>query len=185
MHDTPVPTRRTGGRSAAVLAAVRAAVEELVQERGAAQVTIPMVAERAGVNPTSIYRRWGDTASMINDLATYRLSPDRPLPDTGDLHEDLTRWAREIIEHFKQPGAAAMLRGGAAAAGTGNSDCLRDRRTEATMLVKRSGSGIAAGITVDAVMDTVIAPIVYRVLFLPWTLDESLAAEFVGRLPAD
>lgn len=178
MFATPSPTRRTGGRSAAVLAAVRTAVEELVQERGSGQVTIPMVAERAGVNPTSIYRRWGDAASMINDLATYRLSPDRPLPDTGDLREDLTRWAQEIVVHFRNPASAALLRGGAAAAGANGSDCLRNRRAEATMMVERAGGEV----TVDEVIDHVIAPIVYRVLFMPWTLDDDLAPAFVGRL---
>ncbi|MEU7827189.1 TetR/AcrR family transcriptional regulator [Catellatospora sp. NPDC049133] len=178
MSATPSPARRTGGRSAAVLAAVRSAVEELVQERGSAQVTIPMVAERAGVNPTSIYRRWGDAPSMINDLATYRISPDRPLPDTGDLREDLTRWAQEIIEHFRQPAAAALLRGGAAGAGAGDSDCLRNRRAEATLLIERAGGGVPVG----DVIDHVVAPIVYRVLFQPWTLTDDLASALVGRL---
>ncbi|MEV4415570.1 TetR/AcrR family transcriptional regulator [Catellatospora sp. NPDC049609] len=176
--STTSPLRRTGGRSAAVLSAVRQAVEELVGERGVERVTIPMVAERAGVNPTSVYRRWGDAATMINDLATYRLSPDRPLPDTGDLREDLTRWAQEIVDHFRAPAAAALLRGGAAAAGTGSSDCLRHRRAEATVLVERAASAI----TVDEVIDLVIAPIVYRVLFRPWTLDDELAASLVERL---
>ncbi|WP_155372563.1 TetR/AcrR family transcriptional regulator [Catellatospora vulcania] len=179
MSATPSPARRTGGRSAAVLAAVRSAVEELVAERGSAQVTIPMVAERAGVNPTSVYRRWGDAASMINDLATYRISPDRPLPDTGDLGEDLVRWAQEIIEHFRQPAAAALLRGGAAAAGAGDSDCLRNRRAEATLLIERAGDGPP----VDDVIDHVIAPIVYRVLFRPWSLaEDDLAGALVSRL---
>ncbi|MEV0455015.1 TetR/AcrR family transcriptional regulator [Catellatospora methionotrophica] len=175
---TPGPARRTGGRSAAVLAAVRSAVEDLVSERGTAQVTIPMVAERAGVNPTSIYRRWGDAASMINDLATYRIAPDRPLPDTGDLRADLTGWAQELVEHFRQPAAAALLRGGAAAAGDGDSDCLRNRRAEATMLLDRAGSELP----VDEVIDHVIAPVVYRVLFRPWTLDDDLATRLVDRL---
>ena len=67
--------KRTGGRSALVLAAVKSAVEELVNERGAERVTVPMIAERAGLNPTSIYRRWGDLPSLINDVSTYRLDP--------------------------------------------------------------------------------------------------------------
>src|SRR6476620_11773435 len=91
------PRRRTGGRSAVVLMSIRKAVEELIAEQGSDAVTIPMVAERAGVNHSSIYRRWGDARTMINDLATYRLAPDRDLPDTGDLRADLTVWAQELI----------------------------------------------------------------------------------------
>jgi AcrR family transcriptional regulator len=48
---TGAVTRRTGGRSAVVVAAVRTAVEDLVAERGRERVTVQMVAERAGVNP--------------------------------------------------------------------------------------------------------------------------------------
>src|SRR5579862_882907 len=58
-YTIPVSTntvqKRPGGRSAAVLNSVKVAVEELVQEKGRERVTIPMVAERAGVNPTSVY----------------------------------------------------------------------------------------------------------------------------------
>ncbi|MER7008032.1 TetR/AcrR family transcriptional regulator C-terminal ligand-binding domain-containing protein [Dactylosporangium sp. NPDC000555] len=174
------PVRRTGGRSAAVLSAIRYAVEDLVRERGAEKVTIPMVAERAGVNPTSIYRRWGDAPAMLNDIATYRLDPDRSLPRTGDLRADLAAWAGEIVEHYRKPLNAAILRGGTPTAGERETDCLRNRRTEALQIVERAGA--AHPLTADEVIDQLIAPIVYRAIFLPWTLDEDLAARLVDRL---
>src|SRR4051812_27430671 len=124
MSAPSAPARRTGGRSAAVASAIRYAVEELVRERGAERVTIPMVAERAGVNPTSIYRRWGDAATMLNDIATYRLDPDRPLPGTGDLRADLIGWTGELVAHYSKPINAAILRGGATSAGQRETDCL-------------------------------------------------------------
>ncbi|MET7419517.1 TetR/AcrR family transcriptional regulator [Dactylosporangium sp. NPDC005555] len=170
--------KRTGGRSAVVLAQVRHAVEDLVKERGAERVTIPLIAERAGVNPTSIYRRWGDLPTMLNDIATYRLDPDRPLPDTGEPRADLVAWAGEIVEHYAKPVNAALLRGGAAAAGETESDCLRNRRAEAVVLASRSGAPFAA----DDLIDLVISPIIYRVIFLPWTLTPDLAARCVDRL---
>src|ERR1700735_4188335 len=123
METKSAPTKRTGGRSALVLSAVRSAVEDLVRERGSKKVTVPMIAERAGVNPTSIYRRWGDLPTLINDIATYRLDPNRPLPDTSNLRIDLTDWAREIVSHYSNPVNAALLRGGAASAGETESDC--------------------------------------------------------------
>ncbi len=174
--------RRTGGRSAQVLAAVRTAVEDLVEERGSERVTVPMVAERAGVNPTSIYRRWGDLPTLINDIATYRLDPARPLPDSGSLQTDLADWAAEIVTHYSNPVNAALLRGGAATAGENESDCLRNRRTEATMFVTRDDSGEADGITVDDVINHVVAPIIYRVIFLPQTLDDDTAEQLVDQL---
>jgi AcrR family transcriptional regulator len=179
METKTAGAKRTGGRSALVLASVRAAVEDLVKERGSERVTIPMVAERAGVNPTSIYRRWGDVATLLNDIATYRLDPDRPLPSSGDLRQDLTDWAREIVTRYSKPANAALLRSGAAAAGGRESDCLRNRRSEAAKFVAR---GDADGLTVDDVIDHLVAPIIYRVIFLPWTLDEETAETLVAQL---
>ncbi|MEY9875572.1 AcrR family transcriptional regulator [Streptacidiphilus sp. MAP12-33] len=167
MSAEPSPRRRTGGRSALVLASIRKAVEELVAEQGSDAVTVPMVAERAGVNHSSIYRRWGDARSMINDLATYRL-PDRPLPDTGDLPADVTAWAQDVLAHYRSPVNAALLRGGAATAGESESDCLRARRSEAATFAARPGAGFRG----EDVVDKVIAPIIYRVIFLPWTLPD-------------
>lgn len=177
---TTTPAKRPGGRSAAVLTSVKTAVEELIAERGSERVTIPMIAERAGVNPTSVYRRWGDLPTMINDIATYRLDPSRPIAVTGDLKADLTGWANEIVEHYSNPINAALLRGGAAAAGERESDCLRNRRAEAAIMVDQSG--VTTDISVEDVVDLVVAPMIYRIIFAPWSIDAAKATDLVNRL---
>lgn len=174
-------TKRTGGRSAAVAASVKSAVEDLVRERGRERVTVPMIAERAGVNATSIYRRWGDLPALINDLATYKLDPNRPLPKTGDLQGDLLAWAQEIVDHYSNPVNASLLRTGLAAAGERESDCLRNRRAEAAELIAQATTGID-NVTVDLVADHLVAPIIYRVILSPWTLDGTLAPRLVDEL---
>lgn len=179
MNATTTPAKRTGGRSAAVIHNVRTAVEELVEEKGQDRVTVPMIAERAGVNPTSIYRRWGDLPTLINDIATYQLDPSRPLPEKGDLRSDLTEWTRELVEHYRNPVNAALLRGGASAAGERQSNCLRNRRIEANVLLERHPD---SGVTADDILDVVVAPVIYRVIFLPWTLDDTIAEHLVERL---
>jgi AcrR family transcriptional regulator len=163
-----------------VLTSIKVAVEELIAERGRDRVTIPMIAERAGVNPSSVYRRWGDLPTMINDIATYRLDPARPLPQAPSLRENLTDWALEIVRHYSVPVNAALLRGGAASAGENESDCLRNRRAEATMLVDAAGE--SSPVTTDQVIDHLVAPIIYRVIFSPWTVDEELALRLVADL---
>lgn len=179
METQVSPTKRTGGRSALVLASVKSAVEELVRERGAERVTVPMIAERAGVNPTSIYRRWGDLPSLINEIATYRLDPSRPLPDSGDLRRDLTAWAGEIISHYTKPVNASLLRAGASTAGEQESDCLRNRRAEAILFMDR---GNPSGLTADEVIDGLVAPIIYRAIYVPWTLTDDTAERLVDSL---
>ncbi|MGW9028920.1 hypothetical protein ACWGQ5_33255 [Streptomyces sp. NPDC055722] len=106
----------------------------------------------------------------------YRLDPDRGLPDTGDLRADLTAWAQEMLSHYSRPVNAALLRGGAAAAGEHDSDC--GRRAEAAGFASRPGSTFSG----DDVIDRVVAPIIYRVVFLPWTVPEVNVRTYVDEL---
>ena len=95
------PARRPGGRSALVRAKVHQAVLDLLTERGTAELSIPVVAQRAGVNPTSIYRRWRTREGLLADVAMSRLERDLPLPDTGSLRGDLTAMLDEIAHRFR------------------------------------------------------------------------------------
>jgi AcrR family transcriptional regulator len=165
-----------------VSASVMTALQQLLAERGSERITIPMVAQRAGVNPTTLYRRWGDMATMVNSLATYR--PDEPasVPVTGDLRADVRQWAAGLVEHYRMPANAALLRAGAASAGAEESDCLRNRRSDAAALAARYEAELA--VTADQILNHVAAPIVYRVIFMPWTLTEQLADEVADELLA-
>ncbi|QUQ64877.1 TetR family transcriptional regulator [Kutzneria sp. CA-103260] len=100
--------RRTGGRSARVVAAVHQAVSELMDDPEA-EVTIPAVAKRAGVNPVSVYRRWGTREGLLADVAVARLERDSPLPDTGTLRGDLLAWITFAIEDLATPFGRAFL----------------------------------------------------------------------------
>ena len=61
----PGASRRPGGRSARVQSAVFTAVGQLVGAGQRETMTIPQVADLAGVNPTSIYRRWGSIDALL------------------------------------------------------------------------------------------------------------------------
>jgi AcrR family transcriptional regulator len=178
--STRRPVKRPGGRTAAVTNSIRAAVEELVSEKGRDKVSIPMVAERAGVNATTIYRRWPDAATMINELATYHLDPARPLPDTGELRSDVAAWATEVMLHYRQPVNAALLRAGSAAAGDTQSDCLRGLLGEVAQLVDRAGP--RASVTAQDVVDGVLAPVMYRIIFIPASLTDDYAEKLTDKL---
>ena len=157
--------KRPGGRSAQVQAVVRKALEELIAQEGRDKVTVPAVAERAGVSASSIYRRWGDVNGLLGETATQRLDPNRPLPDTGDLKAELTAWAQELIVHLNKPGCTSMLKAAAALAGPEDTNCLKNRRAEATVLVNRAQARGDATPTVQQVLDHIMAPIVYRLIF--------------------
>jgi AcrR family transcriptional regulator len=162
--QTPL-NKRPGGRSAQVQSVVRKALEELIAQEGRDKVTVPAVAERAGVSASSIYRRWGDVNGLLDETATNRLDPNRPLPETGDLKAELTAWAQELITHLNKPGNASLLKAAAALAGSEETNCLKNRRNEATVLVKRAQARGDITPSVQQVLDHMMAPIIYRLIF--------------------
>ncbi|PJN09368.1 TetR family transcriptional regulator [Streptomyces sp. CB01635] len=68
-HDRPAPYREPQqARSAATLARVLQAAEEIAGSAGLEEMTISGVAERAGVSVGTIYRRFEDKEQLINAL---------------------------------------------------------------------------------------------------------------------
>jgi AcrR family transcriptional regulator len=179
LSSPSLPGKRPGGRSAQVQALVRTALEELVAEQGRERVTVPAVAERAGVSASSIYRRWGDLQGLLAETATHRLDPNRPLPNSGALRVDLEAWARELIEHLAKPCNTSLLKAAAAlATGDADTDCLRNRRKEALTMVEQARARGEQAPEPQQVIDHLIAPIVFRLVFG----GEPVKAELAGRL---
>lgn len=98
-------TKRPGGRSTRVRTAVHSAAVALVAERGADQVTLPAVAQRAGVNSSSLYRRWGTVAALLADVAKHRGDAGAP-PLVGDLRTDLENQAAWTLAELSCPVAS-------------------------------------------------------------------------------
>lgn len=180
-------TERPGGRSARVQAAVRQAVVELICDPGHEPVTIPVVAARAGVNPTSIYRRWGDINQLLSDIAVSELTADTAAPDTGDLVEDMHQWVDGVLDYLNQPGGIAFLRTAVNVVPDEErrQRCLRNRRTELSIMF---GAAVERGDAVPEigrVMDRVVAPLYFRVLFgIPGT-DHAYARGLVDEVLAE
>lgn len=105
--ETP---RRTGGRSARVRQSVIDATLQLVRAEGAEAITIPRVAELAGVNATSIYRRWGTRENLILDAAASHATDGVPAPDTGTLLGDVEQYLVAIADYLRSPEGAALVR---------------------------------------------------------------------------
>ena len=76
---------RQGGRSARIQEAVHPATQALLNEVGRGEINVPMIAERAGVTPSTVYRRWGDLAQLLADTAAERLRPIADPDDTARL----------------------------------------------------------------------------------------------------
>jgi AcrR family transcriptional regulator len=165
---------RPGGRTARVRTAVLdATVTELV-ERGFAGLTVEAVSSRAGVNKTTIYRRWGGREGLIVDAVETFAAAQVDLPDTGTIEEDLRLWARSILKTLTGPVSGALVR--AVFSGAVDSADVRELRhrfwlTRAALVrplidqAIRRGQ-LPVGTDADEVIRHVGAPLYYRLLVL-------------------
>ncbi|MFD4917104.1 TetR/AcrR family transcriptional regulator C-terminal ligand-binding domain-containing protein [Streptomyces virginiae] len=93
-----------------VRAAVHQAVLDLLSAPEGEDLTIPAIAQRAGVNHTSLYRRWGGLDALLADTVTTRLERNSPLKDTGTLRGDLIAWAEASVASMHTPEGHALVR---------------------------------------------------------------------------
>ncbi len=100
---------RPGGRTARTREAVLAAVRETLADPDA-ELTVPAVAERAGVHPTTVYRRWRTIESLLLDAVVGDVQTSSPVPASGDLHADLTDYVGRLLTSLRGPRALGMLR---------------------------------------------------------------------------
>jgi AcrR family transcriptional regulator len=102
-------TARTGGRSERVVAdTLRATLAELGRV-GYAGLRIDEVAQRAGVNKTTVYRRWPTKAALVEAaLRAWRLP--LAVPDTGTVDGDLAALAAETAERSSAPEKRSLAR---------------------------------------------------------------------------
>jgi AcrR family transcriptional regulator len=164
-------TRRPGGRSAKVGAAVHGAVTELISERGYGGFTIGEIAARAGVADSSIYRRWGNLEALLADVALTRLNEQSPMPDTGSLEGDLRTYAANVAREITGPDGLALVRLAVALSGNGRqglaaAEGIRAERTRQlqAMLDRSADRGESAPDAFE-VLDHILAPMYIRVLF--------------------
>jgi AcrR family transcriptional regulator len=88
--DAETPPSRTPGRplDPEIDRAILAAAGEIFIRDGFQNMTLPGVAEAAGVAKTTVYRRYPTTAELV--LATINhLNAGAPAPDTGSARDDL------------------------------------------------------------------------------------------------
>lgn len=79
-------------------------------EVGFERVSIPDIAELAGVNKTSIYRRWPSKTELVRDALGAAMSHSDHFPDTGELRGDLVGLARTVAAFTQSQVGTAVIR---------------------------------------------------------------------------
>ncbi len=160
---------------------------DLVTEHGADNVTIPAVARAAGVNPTTVYRRWGTVSALLADIARQRQETEAPRP-TGNLRADLENQAAWTLAELTRPGGVAFFRAEVAPGiderRAGLRECLRRVSERFDRVLEAARDRGDTPPTLEQVLDRVVAPLYFHVVFsIPGT-DDAYARRLVHDLLA-
>jgi AcrR family transcriptional regulator len=186
----PPSGARPGGRSARVRAAVIAATLASLEERGYDGTELPEIARRAGVHPSTVYRRWGTKARLVGEALLERASPLSPTPDTGALRTDLERLLLDGAALVRTPPVRALFAVLLAESTDPSPEvaAARDRfwaahLEEARGIVERAvkRSELPSGTDPAALVDLVIGPALLRLLVMGQDLGPGEASSIVAR----
>lgn len=181
-----VGDRRTSGvqrqgRAAKVVASVLKATGEELNRVGYANLRVDEVASRAGVNKTTIYRRWPTKAILVSETLDSHFQVERPLPDTGSLRGDVLAYLTNMVTLSKTD----MWRGILTAL-SGRSDpeveavarkLYQRERAYRTNLVQRAidRGDLPRSVNAELIGDMCSAPILRRLL----TFNETVEADYI------
>ncbi|MFJ9647647.1 TetR/AcrR family transcriptional regulator [Streptomyces sp. NPDC101206] len=154
-----------------VRTAVHQAVIDLLSAPEGEDLTIPAIAQRAGVNHTSIYRRWGSLDALLADTVTTRLERNSPLNDTGTLRGDLVSWAEASVTSMRTPEGRALVRAvvlsmpSSAQAQTERAQHFRRRMRSIEQIRERATARGENPPPLEQILDQLIAPFYIRAIF--------------------
>jgi AcrR family transcriptional regulator len=107
-----------------VTARIQQAIQELIIEEGVDACTFSAVAQRAGVERSTLYRRFPDRWDAIVEAWVARAGQE-VVPDLGkSFADDLASVLRKLVEALESPAGPAVLR--VAAELRGKSDYIRN-----------------------------------------------------------
>lgn len=171
------PLIRPGGRSERIQKAVHAAVRELLEEVGEEALTVPMIAARAEVTPSTIYRRWNTFAELLTAVLRKEFHGDRDPPNTGSFREDLRIWLEQFVDDISSGPGRTLLQervGNAAVARQAAGYAFANLRTLTNQATQR-GEAVHDP---DRLMDLIVAPVIYRLVFA----SQSISREYQHQL---
>jgi AcrR family transcriptional regulator len=187
MADDQTPVRRrTGGRSARIREQVFGAVLEELVANGLSGLTMPAISQRAGVHPTTLYRRWPDPESVALDAIRDRSDTHVAIPDTGAFAGDLARFLTDLDTYVRSPLGRALL--ALQLATRGEADRIRqafwrERFERAAVMIERAAARgeIPAQTPARQLLEFAIAPVYLHAAVLGHAFDQQRIAVHVRR----
>ncbi|MGW5266339.1 TetR/AcrR family transcriptional regulator [Microbispora sp. NPDC004025] len=160
----------------------------LLAEKGYEGLTIEGVAERSGVNKTTIYRWWPSKAALLGTALVEARALDFDVPDTGSLRGDLHALLDDLARLVTTPPAAdiAVAALGAAAnnpeLAAAAKGFFADRFARERPIFERARERGEIGDDADpmTIMDLLAGAVWLRVVFRQLPLDDGFTARAVS-----
>ncbi|MEZ5212409.1 TetR/AcrR family transcriptional regulator [Gordonia sp. (in: high G+C Gram-positive bacteria)] len=185
MTSESAPTTRPGGRTERTRRAVLAAAATLLAKSPPSEVTVAQIAEKAGVNEATVYRKWGTKDALYGDVLM-TLSRERlVMDDTGSLRGDLLAVIGGVAAFLRTPAGFSLAYLGAtgddATTATLRDTFWADRFARAREIFDRA---VARGELRDAAQadlayEMLIGVMHFRILALRRPLDDDIADRIV------
>lgn len=173
-------------RGAVVDDAILNATLEEIAATGTFTIRVDRVAERIGVNKTTIYRRYPTVDELVLAAVLHRAEGEVPVPDTGSLRDDLYTLAEMVLDAITNPLGRALL---AAGAQTGPYTDLRrafwsQRLETAAVLFERAADRGEIAPVVDPAerIERLVGPIHFRVSQIGGEASDEFLAGLVSRV---
>jgi|SRR5580692_2392966 AcrR family transcriptional regulator len=145
-----------------------------VGRAGLEHLSIEEVAARAGVNKTTIYRRWPTPEALARAALRCAAGTDSEPPDTGSLRGDLRAFAREFrsIAMLPEMKTIMRLRWSGTPKGrlaTATRDIQEKKHAQWKAMLRRGASRgeLRKGTNIDLLHDIMMGTLIYLVVLSP------------------
>lgn len=101
---------RTGGRSERVVRDVLVAAAKELARTGYAALRMDDVAVAAGVNKTTVYRRWPTKSDLVRATLSSLNQTESVTPDLGSIHADLESLLDSFVARMENPEKRCIAR---------------------------------------------------------------------------
>ncbi len=159
---------------------------EEMSRAGYAALRVEDVATRAGVNKTTVYRRWPTKVELAGAAIRASAGHEEAMPDTGSVRGDLLELVQRIVAFVQTPEGNVFTRLVTAEHGDPDADrlarSLRDafmvRRVEVITRAQLRGE-LPADVDARVVLDAIFIPVTMRILRYREEVDAATAEAFV------
>ncbi|MFJ8915024.1 TetR/AcrR family transcriptional regulator [Amycolatopsis sp. NPDC102389] len=169
VNSQPRRARSGNQRDEAARLAVLHAADDLLVEHGFARLTIEAIARQAGVAKQTIYRWWPSKVEILLDTLIEDSEKRFPVPAKDGIRDYFRGYARFVTRDPAGKVLLALIAEAQHSPETAKS--LHDRylgprrELERELLARGIESGeVSTALDLDAALDAVIGPIVYRAL---------------------